>query len=143
MSRMKLETANTIISGAFAKAAELGLKPLGVVVVDAGGHTVSGQRQDGSPFMRIDIAAGKAHGAAAFGSGTRRLNTLAEERPHFINAFVAASGGKAMPVPGGVLVKTADGEIVGAVGISGDTADNDELCAIAGIEAAGFIGDGG
>lgn len=143
MSPMKLADANKIITAAFAKASELGLKPLGVVVVDAGGHTVSVQRQDGSPFMRIDIAGGKAYGAVAFGSGTRRLNALAQERPHFVNAFVASSGGKAMPVPGGVLVKTTAGEVIGAVGISGDTSDNDELCAIAGIEAAGFVGDGG
>ena len=143
MSELNLAAANKIIEAAFAKAAELGLKPLGVVVADASGSTVSAQRQDGSPFIRIEIAGGKAFGAIAFGSGTRRLDTLAGERPHFVSALVAKSGGRIMPVPGGVLVRTQDGTAIGAVGISGDTADNDEICALAAIAAAGFVGDGG
>lgn len=143
MTQISLAQANTIIEATFAKAAELKLNPLCVVVVDAGGHTIAAQRQDGSPFMRIEIARGKAFGSIGFGAGSRKLNQAALDRPHFVNAFVALTGGNAVPVPGGVLIKTSDGEIVGAVGVSGDTSDNDELVGKAGIEAAGFIGDGG
>lgn len=142
MGEITLAKANTIIAKAISKAADLGLKPLGVVVLGAGGHMIAAQRQDASPFMRLDIASGKAYGALAFGAGTRRLNAAAIERPHFVNAFVAASGGKVIPVPGGVLVRNAKGETVGAVGISGDTSDNDEACALAGVAAAGFDGTG-
>lgn len=143
MSHLTLAQANKIIEVAFAKSAEAGMNPLGVVVVDAGGHVVSSQRQDGSPFMRIEIARGKAVGAIGFGAGSRKLNQAALDRPHFVGAYVALTGGNAIPVPGGVLIKTADGEIIGAVGVSGDTSDNDELVAQAGIEAVGFLGDGG
>lgn len=143
LADLNLAAANRIIEAIFAKAAELGLKPLGVAVADAGGHMIAAQRQDGSPFMRLEIAEGKAFGAIGFGTGTRRLNTLAQERPHFINALVAKSGGRIMPVPGGVLIRSTDGSPLGAVGVSGDTADNDEIVAMAGVEAVGFVGDGG
>ena len=141
MTQISLAQANTIIEATLAKAAELKLNPLCVVVVDAGGHTISAQRQDGSPFMRIEIARGKAFGAAATGADTRKLNQAAIERPHFVNAFVALTGGNMIPVPGGVAIKTKEGELVGAVGVSGDTSDNDELVAKVGIEAAGFVSD--
>ena len=143
MAGLSLANANKIIETTLAKAAEIGLKPLGVAVLDAGGHMVAAQRQDGTPFLRLDVATGKAYGALAYGGGSRKLNTAAIERPHFVSAFVALTGGKAVPVPGGVLITTKNGEIVGAVGVSGDTSDNDELVAKAGIEAAGFVGDGG
>lgn len=143
MTELNLAAANRIIEATIARAAELGLKPLGVVVADAGGHMIAAQRQDGSPFMRLQIAEGKAFGAIGFGAGTRRLEVLARERPHFINALVAKSDGKTIPVPGGVLIRASDGTAIGAVGVSGDTADNDEIAAMAGIEAAGFVGDGG
>jgi len=143
MTYLTLAQANTIIEATFAKGAELGLNPLCVVVVDVGGHTVSAQRQDGSPFMRIEIARGKAFGAIGFGAGSRKLNQAALDRPNFVGAYVALTGGNAVPVPGGVLIKGQDGEIIGAVGVSGDTSDNDELVAKTGIEAAGFVGDGG
>lgn len=143
MSKLTLSTAEIITSAAFEKAADLKLKPLTVAVLDAGGHTVLLKRQDGSSIMRPQIATGKAIGALAVGTGTRWLNANAESRPHFVNALNGVSGGAIVPVPGGVLVKDADGETVGAVGITGDTSDNDEACAVAGIDAAGLVADCG
>lgn len=143
MSKLTLATAETITSAAFEKAAELKLKPLTVAVLDAGGHTVLLKRQDGSSIMRPQIATGKAVGALAVGTGTRWLNTNAESRPHFVNALNGVSGGAIMPVPGGVIIKNENGDTLGAVGITGDTSDNDEACAVAGIEAAGFSADCG
>lgn len=140
---ISLSTAETIIDAAYEKAAELKLKPLTVAVLDAGGHAVALKRQDGSSIMRPQIATGKAIGALAVGTGTRWLNANAETRPHFINALNGASGGAIIPVPGGVLIRNANGETLGAVGITGDTSDNDEACAVAGIEAAGFQADCG
>ena len=140
---ISLSTAETITSAAFAKAAELGLKPLTVVVLDAGGHTVTLKRQDGSSNLRPQIATGKANGALAVGTGTRWLNANAETRPHFVNALNGVAGGNIIPVPGGVLVRNGAGETVGAVGITGDTSENDEACAVAGIETAGLVADCG
>ena len=143
MTKLTLLAANDIVSGAFAKAAELKLKPLGVSVLDAGGHLVMFQRQDGASFLRPQMSAGKAYGALSIGMGSRRLEALARERPHLVSGIADVSGGRIVPVAGGVLVRDDGGEIIGAVGISGDTSDNDEVCAIAGIEAAGFKADGG
>ena len=140
---ISLSTAETITSAAFAKAAELGLKPLTVGVLDAGGHTVILKRQDGSSNLRPQIATGKANGALAVGTGTRWLNANAETRPHFVNALNGVAGGNIIPVPGGVLVRNGAGETVGAVGITGDTSENDEACAVAGIETAGLVADCG
>ncbi|MEO1748957.1 MAG: heme-binding protein, partial [Pseudomonadota bacterium] len=94
-------------------------------------------------MLRPEIAQGKAFGAVAVGVGSRWLNAQAETRPHFLEGLSNVSGGKIVPVPGGVLVKNAKGEILGAVGITGDTSDNDEACAIAGVEAAGYVADAG
>lgn len=143
MSKLTLSTAETITSAALEKAAALGLKPLTVAVLDAGGHTVLLKRQDGSSIMRPQIATGKAIGALAVGTGTRWLNANAESRPHFVNALNGASGGAIIPVPGGVLIKDGGGETLGAVGITGDTSDNDEACAVAGIEAVDLVADCG
>jgi uncharacterized protein GlcG (DUF336 family) len=143
MPKLTLAKANRIISRSLARAKDLGLKPLGVAVLDAGGHLIAFQRQDGASFMRPEIASGKAYGALAVGAGSRWLNAAALDRPHFVNAVAMASGGKVVPVAGGVLIRHSSGEILGAVGISGDTADNDEACAMAGVEAAGFVADGG
>ncbi|MET1416111.1 heme-binding protein [Roseibium sp. HPY-6] len=140
---ISLSTAETITSAAFAKAAELGLKPLTVVVLDAGGHTIILKRQDGSSNLRPEIATGKANGALAVGTGTRWLNANAETRPHFVNALNGVAGGNIVPVPGGVLVRNEAGETVGAVGITGDTSENDEACAVAGIETVGLVPDCG
>lgn len=143
MTRLTLADSNRIIEAAFAKAGELELKPLGVAVLDAGGHLLAFQRQDRASFMRHEIAAGKAFGALATGMGSRALGKVAMDRPHFFTGLSGVSGGRIVPVPGGVLVRDAGGEIVGAVGVSGDTSDQDEACAVAGIEAAGFNADGG
>lgn len=138
MSEITLAQANSIIEGAFAKAKELNLKPLSVVVLDAGGHLKAFQKQDGSSMLRFEIAQGKAYGALAVGVGSRWLNAQAETRPHFLEGLNAVSGGKIVPVPGGVLVKNADNKTIGAVGITGDTSDNDEKAAVAGITAVGY-----
>ncbi|WP_299818030.1 heme-binding protein [uncultured Roseibium sp.] len=143
MRKLTLSIAETITSAAFEKAAELKLKPLTVAVLDAGGHTIVVKRQDGSSIMRPQIATGKAIGALAVGTGTRWLNANAESRPHFVNALNGVSGGAIVPVPGGVLIRNAEGETLGAVGITGDSSDNDEACAVAGIEAVNLVSDCG
>ena len=143
MTSIALAKANKIIQVAFAKGKELGLAPLTAVVLDAGGHPVALQRQDGSSILRCEIATGKAFGVLALGIGGRKVNAMAEARPHFFQGLSGVSGGRIVPVPGGVLVRDRKGAIIGAVGITGDTSDNDEACAIAGIEAAGFVADGG
>ena len=133
-----LQTARTVIEGARAAAREQDLKPLTVVVLDAGGHVVAAEREDGSSTKRFEIAFGKAHGAIALGLGSRALMARAEQQPYFIAAATAAVGGSLVPVPGGVLVRDGSGTLLGAVGVSGDTSDNDEAAAVAGIEAAGL-----
>jgi uncharacterized protein GlcG (DUF336 family) len=138
MADLSLSKANKIISAALAKARDMDLKPLGVAVLDAGGHLRAFQRQDGASMLRFEMGAGKAYGALSVGTGSRWLHQQAETRPHFLTGMVGISDGKILPVPGGVLIKDKRGAIIGAVGISGDTADNDETAAIAGIEAAGF-----
>lgn len=143
MTALPLETARTIIDAAFAKGAELKLKPLGVSVLDAGGHLVAFARQDGASFLRPQMSAGKAYGALSIGMGGRRVEAFAKERPHLIAGVSDVSGGRVLPVVGGVLIRDKAGEIVGAVGISGDTSDNDEAAAIAGIETAGLTADAG
>lgn len=134
-----LEAAKSVTAGVRAAAREHGLKPLTVVVLDAGGHVVSVEREDGSSNNRFEIAFGKAYGALALGMGSRSLMARAEQQPYFITSAAAAIGGRMVPVPGGVLVKDAAGAIVGCVGVSGDTSDNDELAAIAGIKAASLV----
>ncbi len=143
MRKLTLSTAETIVSAALEKAASLSLKPLTVAVLDAGGHAIVLKRQDGSSIMRPQIATGKAVGALAVGTGTRWLNANAESRPHFVNALNGASGGAIIPVPGGVLIRDETGETLGAVGITGDTSDNDEACAVAGIESVDLVADCG
>jgi uncharacterized protein GlcG (DUF336 family) len=134
-----LETAKSITAGVRAAGREHGLKPLTVVVLDAGGHVVSVEREDGSSNNRFEIAFGKAYGALALGMGSRSLMARAEQQPYFISAAAGAIGGRLVPVPGGVLVKDATGATVGCVGVSGDTSDNDELAAIAGIRSAALV----
>ena len=134
-----LETAKSITAGVRAAGKDHGLKPLTVVVLDAGGHVVSVEREDGSSNNRFEIAFGKAYGALALGMGSRSLMARAEQQAYFITAAGAAIGGKLVPVPGGVLVKDAAGSVVGCVGVSGDTSDNDELAAIAGITSVSLV----
>jgi uncharacterized protein GlcG (DUF336 family) len=136
---ISLETAKTITDGVRAAGKEYGFKPLTVVVLDAGGHVVSVEREDGASNNRFEIAFGKAYGALALGMGSRSLMARAERQPYFMNSVAAAIGGKLIPVPGGVLAKDENGTVVGCVGVSGDTSDNDELAAISGIKAASLI----
>ena len=143
MTDITLNKALKIITSALSKGKELGLKPLAVVVLDAGGHVKAFQRQDGASMMRFEIASGKAYGALAMGVGSRWLNAQAETRPHFLEGLSAVSGGKIVAIPGGVLVRDRRNAIIGAVGITGDTSDNDEIAAIAGIQAAGLTPDAG
>ncbi|HLI00028.1 MAG TPA: heme-binding protein [Acidimicrobiales bacterium] len=135
---MNLEVARNLIAGARAAGAQRGLQPLSVVVLDAGGQLRAFEREDGSSNARFEIAFGKANGALALGMGSRALMARAEQQPYFIAAATAAVGGKLVPVPGGVLVQDGDGTLLGAVGISGDSSDNDEAAAVAAIEAAGL-----
>ncbi|MEM6901730.1 MAG: heme-binding protein [Pseudomonadota bacterium] len=138
MSTLTLDQAKQIIEAARAKGRELGLKPLTVTVLDAHGVTLATEREDGSSLLRPKVAHGKAYGAVSLGMGSRALFTRAQEQPYFIQSVNALADGNLVPVPGGVLVKDGGGSLLGAVGITGDTSDNDEACAVAGIEAAGL-----
>ena len=138
MAKLTLDQADTIVRQSLAKGREMGLRPLTVAVVDDGGNLKAFAREDGpGAALRPQIATGKAFGAVGMGISSRALNERVLERPHFGVALVGASQGRLVPVPGGVLIKDGD-EVVGAVGISGDTSDNDEAAAVAGIEAAGL-----
>jgi len=143
MATLTLNRANKIIREAFAKASELKLKPIAVVVYDAGGNLKAFQSQDGASNGRFQIASGKVRGALATGSGSRWMDAQAANRPHFLAGLASVVKGGIVPVAGGVLARDAKGGIVAAVGISGDTSDNDEACAIAGIAAVNFVADGG
>jgi uncharacterized protein GlcG (DUF336 family) len=138
MANLKLADAETVIDAALAAARKLNLAPLAVAVLDAGGHVIAFKREDGAGIVRFDIAYGKAWGALGMGFGTREIAARAEKFPAFITSLYAISQGRAVPSPGGVLILDGDGDVIGAVGISGDTGDNDERCALAGIAAAGL-----
>ncbi len=143
MTSLSLQNASLIVDAALEHAAALGLNPLTVAVLDQGGHLVAFKRQDRSGILRPEIAQGKAWGALGMGLGGRALAQRAQMAPAFFTALASASGGRVIPVPGGVLIKDAAGDIVGAVGISGDMPDKDEACAVQGIEAAGLSADPG
>lgn len=135
---ISLEQARTVISSARAKGREMDLNPLTVVVLDAGGHLVAMEREDGSGYGRPDIAGGKAAGALAMGTSSRALGDIAAERPQFMAALSSAWQGRVIPAAGGVLIRDGAGTLLGAVGVSGDLSDKDEEAAMAGIEAAGL-----
>jgi len=143
MSTVTLAQASTIVDVALKKGRETDSAPLTVAVLDPGGHLVAFKREDKSGILRFDIAFGKAWGALGMGFGSRALFGRAAQNPGFFTALAAASGGRLVPNPGGVLIRDAAGDVIGCVGISGDTSDRDELCAIAGIEAAGLKADPG
>lgn len=143
MPALTLAQASTIVDAALQKGRAANLAPLVVAVLDAGGHLVAFKREDRGGFMRFDIAYGKAWGALGMGFGSRQIAVRAAANPTFINAVAAVSGGRLVPVPGGVLIRDAAGDVIGAVGVSGDLSDRDEECALAGIEAAGLKGDPG
>src|ERR1700741_5543933 len=143
MSVLTLAQASVIVDAAMKKGRESNLAPLAVAVLDSGGHLVAFKREDKSGILRFDIAFAKAWGALGMGFGSRTLASRAAKTPQFFTMLAAASGGGIVTTPGGVLVRDAGGNIVGAVGISGDTSDNDEICAVAGIEAAALKADPG
>ena len=140
---LTLTAAQSIIAHTVAHGHEAKFKTLGVVVLDIRATVKAAAIGDGSSLARFDIARAKAKGALAFNMGTRSLEKIAKDRPHFFAGAVASIEGGIVPVAGGVIIKDKDGQILGAVGVSGDTSDNDELAALAGIAAAGFVGDGG
>jgi uncharacterized protein GlcG (DUF336 family) len=139
---VSLAQASTIVDAVLKKARELKQMPQTVVVLDSGGHVVAAKREDGSGIIRFEAAVGKAYGALGMGWGSRTMMERAAQNPNFLTSIVAASGGRLVPNPGGVLIRDGGG-VIGAVGISGDTGDNDEIVAIAGIEAAGLKADPG
>lgn len=144
MSNVTLAQASIIVDTALAKGRELKLHPLTVVVLDAGGHLVAMKREDKSGILRTDIATGKAWGTLGMGFGGREFaRRAASGGGLFLTALMGASDGRVVPAPGGVLIRDGAGDIVGAVGISGDTSDKDEICAVAGIEAAELRPDTG
>jgi uncharacterized protein GlcG (DUF336 family) len=143
MTTLLLEQADRIVESALAHARELGLAPLTVAVLDAGGHLVAFKRQDRSGILRPKIAEGKAWGALGMGLGGRVLAQRAEMAPAFFTALASVSEGRVVPVPGGVLIRDAGGDIIGAVGISGDHPDKDEACGVHGITQAGLAADPG
>ena len=134
-----LSQARQVVDASLAKGRELGLKPLSVVVLDTRGSLVAALSEDGCAQLRPKVAHGKANAAIGLGMGTRALMNRAEQQAYFVQAVNGVLGGDMVPVPGGVLIRTTEGELVGAVGISGDTSDNDEAAALAGIAAAGLM----
>jgi uncharacterized protein GlcG (DUF336 family) len=140
---VSLEAAAIIVDEALAKGRALKLKPLAVAVLDPRGCLKAYKAEDGTSLMRLDIAFGKAWGTLGMGMGNRELERRSGNAPHFFNALQAMTGGRIVPVQGGVLIRNSAGAIVGAVGVTGDTSDQDEACAIHGILAAGLKPDTG
>lgn len=141
MAGISLNKARTIVRKALAKGQELELKPLSVVVLDAGGHVQAFEREDGASPGRFDIARGKAYGAVMLGMSGSAQMARAEQQAYFMNAVNGVFGGAVVPVPGGVLLRDKKGTVIGAVGVTGDSSENDAIAAMAGIEAAGLIGE--
>ena len=144
MIDLTLDAARTIVATALRTARERGLKPLAVVIYDARGALKCVEVEDGTSLRRAEVACGKANGSLALGMGSRAIHARAEAQPYFVAAISHLAGPDALvPVPGGVLIRGKDGRLLGAIGISGDTSDNDEICAVAGIEAAGLVAETG
>ena len=143
MTNISLEQSQKIAAAAAAKGAELGLKPLCITVLDSRASLRLCVNQDGTSIDRHRIAHGKANAALSLGMGSRALGDRAEVQAYFVDAVGRMANGDFIPVPGGVLIKDASGAIIGAVGISGDTSDNDEMAAIAGIQSIGLVADTG
>ena len=143
MKTLTLSAANCIADKALEKGRELNFAPLIVVVLDAGGQIKVVKREDKSSLLRFEIAMGKAWGTLGMGFGGREIARRAVKQAGFYSALSDMSGGRMVPVPGGVLIKSDAGEIIGAVGISGDTSENDEICAVYGIRSANLTPDTG
>ena len=130
MTNLTLATANALVAGVLAEGAKARLQPLTVAVLDAGGHLLSFQRQDGGANLRPQIAIGKASGALGMGVSSRKLGEMAAERPTFVTSLATLGGGGLVPAAGGVLLLDDEGRVAGALGVSGDSSDNDEKCAL-------------
>ncbi len=141
MAEITLNKARTIIRKALAKAREMELKPISIVVLDAGGHVKAFEREDNAPVGRFAIAHGKAYGSVMLGLAGTAQKERAEQQPYFMAALSGVYNGQIVPVPGGLLVRDGRGNIVGAVGVTGDTSENDAAVGLVGIEAAGFQGE--
>jgi uncharacterized protein GlcG (DUF336 family) len=137
-SALRMTEAEAVLNGTLAAARAAGLLPLAVAVLDAGAQLVAFRREDGCGVLRFEIARGKAQAALGMGIGSREIRDRLRERPAFQSAIAAASDGRFIPVPGGVLILNQAGEAIGAVGVSGDASDRDEYAAIAGVTGAGF-----
>jgi len=138
MAGLSLAKVKKIIKGVFAEGAKLELNPLSVIVLDPGGHPIAFERQDGAAPGRYAIADGKANAALMLGMPSSKLMERAEQQAYFVDALNGVYGGRIVPVPGGVLIKDKKGKTLGAVGVTGDTSDNDALAAVAGIKRAGY-----
>ncbi|MGO4003508.1 MULTISPECIES: heme-binding protein [Pseudomonas] len=143
MRTLDLHTAVEIASSAIRIARDIGVKPLAAVVLDAAAHPLAMLRDEQASFLRPQIANGKARGCLGMGFGGRELARRAQAMPAFFDAINSLTAGEVIPVAGGVLIRNAEGMIVGAIGISGDTSDNDERCAVQAIELAGLVADTG
>ena len=141
MAEISLDTARALISATIAKGRAEGFKPLSVVVLDTGGHLKAFEREDGASPGRFGIAHGKAYGSVMLGMAGTAQMARAEQQAYFMAAVNGVYGGQVVPVPGGVLVRDKRGNVIGAVGVTGDTSDNDVVAAMAGIEAANLIGE--
>lgn len=136
---ISLEEASTIVDVTLQEGARRGFQPLTAVVLDPGGHLVAAKRSDGSSIMRVDIAYAKAWGVLGMGWPAREIVERSQRMPQFFATLGVLAGGRMIPVAGGVPIKDAAGRLVGSVGVSGDNSDNDESCALVGIEAAGLL----
>lgn len=141
MAEISLSKARTIMTRTLAAGRDQGMKPLSVIVLDTGGHPKAFQREDGSSPGRFAIAQAKAYGAVMLGMGGTAQRDRAEAQAYFMAAVNGVFDGRTVPVPGGVLVKNRKGDVIGAVGVTGDTSENDAAAAVAGIEAAGLIAE--
>ncbi len=141
MAKLTLHQANTILEHALAKAREMKIKPLGVVVLDESGHIKSAQREDGASMFRIDIAQGKAWAAVAMGASSRALAARAKDNPNFFVTLAATAHGRFLPQTGAVLIRNEQGELLGAAGASGGTGEEDEAACKYGVEQAGFVAE--
>ena len=143
MQRLDLLTATQLASSAIGHAREAGLKPLAVAVLDAAGHPLAVLRDEHASFLRPQIATGKARGCLGMGMGGRELARRAQAMPAFFDAINSLTDGEVIPVAGGILLRDAEGRLLGALGVSGDTSDNDERCALLAIEEVGLRGETG
>lgn len=141
MTALNLAQANLIVSKAIEKARAMNINPVTVVVLDNAGHPKAMQREDGASMFRFDVATGKAWAAVGMDASSRALAERAKDNPNFFITLAATAGGRFLPQIGGVLIRDANGAILGAAGASGGTGEEDEACCISGIEAAGLVAD--